>query len=525
MNLTLDAKDGILVNDQFGFTFDKSTTYGNSKRIEQEEDAEEFYRQSCVLDIGEKANEELNKQNKAREARDLSNDAEFDGFPVGQSENEDRIIFNIKLLKEGPQLWITKSKGLEKGIVVKSRADKEVEFEEVSWDDRQWLVAGYDLEFANGGQDKSKLEIVTTIEITDESQAAIYEYNFQDCVDRQAKHEEVNTNIDINGKLTEKNAHSFLSAGQIPLPEAYFFMFILFAGATFIWFSVVLNSSDKAFKLHWLMGALISVKSVSLLAHAMDFFYIGKDGMQHGWAVIFYMMYLVRGVLLFFTLALIATGYSFVKSVLNDKEKKVFMIVLPLQVIANVAYIILESTEESGANYQTWQEIAIFVDLVCCGAIMFPIVWSIRHLSMTTGVEGKGQMALKKLRLFRRFYTWTIAYIYLTRIGGLLLQMALPFQLEWLGEIVKETTTFIYFTFTGYTFRPGAEKNPYLQLKQNDEESSNLLEESGVISNMTRRKVTRKLDDNDSSDVDTDEDDLVDTVALIRAARSPTSVV
>lgn len=52
--------------------------------------------------------------------------------------------------------------------------------------------------------------------------------------------------------------------------------------------------------------------------------------------------------------------------------------------------------------------------------------------------------------------------------------MALPFQLEWLGEIVKETTTFIYFTFTGYTFRPGAEKNPYLQLKQNDEESSNL---------------------------------------------------
>ena len=221
VNLTLDAKDGILVNDQFGFTFDKSTTYGNSKRIEQEEDAEEFYRQSCVLDIGEKANEELNKQNKAREARDLSNDAEFDGFPVGQSENEDRIIFNIKLLKEGPQLWITKSKGLEKGIVVKSRADKEVEFEEVSWDDRQWLVAGYDLQFANGGQDKSKLEIVTTIEITDESQAAIYEYNFQDCVDRQAKHEEVNTNIDINGKLTEKNAHSFLSAGQIPLPEAY----------------------------------------------------------------------------------------------------------------------------------------------------------------------------------------------------------------------------------------------------------------------------------------------------------------
>ena len=82
------------------------------------------------------------------------------------------------------------------------------------------------------------------------------------------------------------------------------------------------------------------------------------------------MMYLVRGVLLFFTLALIATGWSFVKSVLSDKERKIFIIVLPLQVLANVAYIILESTEESTVNYQTWQEIAIFVDLVCCGAIM-----------------------------------------------------------------------------------------------------------------------------------------------------------
>ena len=86
--------------------------------------------------------------------------------------------------------------------------------------------------------------------------------------------------------------------------------------------------------------------------------------------MIFYMMYLVRGVLLFFTLALIATGWSFVKSVLSDKERKIFIIVLPLQVLANVAYIILESTEESTVNYQTWQEIAIFVDLVCCGAIM-----------------------------------------------------------------------------------------------------------------------------------------------------------
>merc|ERR1712071_264541 len=82
VNLTLDAKDGILVNDQFGFTFDKSKTYSDVIRIEKEEDAEEFYRQSCVLDMGEKANEVLNHQKKTRVTRDLANDAKFDGFPV-----------------------------------------------------------------------------------------------------------------------------------------------------------------------------------------------------------------------------------------------------------------------------------------------------------------------------------------------------------------------------------------------------------------------------------------------------------
>merc|ERR1712048_550380 len=141
VNLTLDAKDKPLIDDQFGFTFDKSTTYGNSKRIEQEEDAEEFYRQSCVLDIGEKANEVWNLNRAAQEnrkKRDLAD--ENYGFPVGQSENEDRIIFNIKLNKDQPpKLLITKSIGLKEGIVVKNRGKHEVKFDEVSWDDHRWL--------------------------------------------------------------------------------------------------------------------------------------------------------------------------------------------------------------------------------------------------------------------------------------------------------------------------------------------------------------------------------------------------
>lgn len=40
----------------------------------------------------------------------------------------------------------------------------------------------------------------------------------------------------------------------------------------------------------------------------------------------------LKGALLFITIALIGTGWAFVKHILSDKDKKIFMIVIPLQV-------------------------------------------------------------------------------------------------------------------------------------------------------------------------------------------------
>ena len=101
-------------------------------------------------------------------------------------------------------------------------------------------------------------------------------------------------------------------------------------------------------------------------------------------------------------IVLIGSGYAFVKHVLTSNEKKVFMIVLPLQVISNVAYIILEESEQGEASkrysppktlqpltvyvsdHQTWKEVFVLIDLICCGAILLPVVWSIRHLQVGT---------------------------------------------------------------------------------------------------------------------------------------------
>lgn len=41
--------------------------------------------------------------------------------------------------------------------------------------------------------------------------------------------------------------------------------------------------------------------------------------------------------------------------------------------------------------------------------------------------------------------------------------MTVPFQYEWLDEMFREMTTYVFFVLTGYKFRP-ASANPYFAL-------------------------------------------------------------
>ena len=46
-----------------------------------------------------------------------------------------------------------------------------------------------------------------------------------------------------------------------------------------------------------------------------------------------------------------------------------------IKILAVVAQIFLEEKEESDVVYVTWRQICFIVDLLCCGAIIIPIVW------------------------------------------------------------------------------------------------------------------------------------------------------
>ncbi|NXJ11944.1 GP107 protein, partial [Odontophorus gujanensis] len=326
--------------------------------------------------------------------------------------------------------------------------------------------------------------------ISSDNQEGLYSLYFHKCVGSDGKTRDQQL-FSLDVKITEKNPESYLSAGEIPLPKLYISMALFFFLSGTVWIHILRKRRNDVFKIHWLMAALPFTKSLSLVFHAIDYHYISSQGFPiEGWAVVYYITHLFKGALLFITIALIGTGWAFIKHILSDKDKKIFMIVIPLQVLANVAYIIIESTEEGTTEYGLWKEILFLVDLLCCGAILFPVVWSIRHLQEASATDGKGAINLAKLKLFRHYYVMIVCYIYFTQIIAILIKIAVPFQWKWLYQLLNEMATLVFFVLTGYKFRPASD-NPYLQLSQDDEddlEMEAVVTTSGVMEGMKKVK-------------------------------------
>ncbi|XP_034187075.1 protein GPR107 isoform X1 [Osmia lignaria lignaria] len=287
--------------------------------------------------------------------------------------------------------------------------------------------------------------------------------------------------LDFTIQISEINSGNFLSAGEMPLPALYFMMALLFFLSGCFWVFILRKSKHPVFKIHYLMAILVYLKSLSLLFHGINYHFIQTKG-EHvaAWAILYYITHLLKGAVLFITIVLVGTGWTFIKHILADKDKKLFMIVIPLQVLANVAEIIIEESEEGDIEHKTWRDVFILVDLLCCGAILFPVVWSIRHLQEAAHTDGKAAVNLRKLKLFRHFYIMIVCYIYFTRIIVYLLKITVPFQYEWLDEMFREMATYVFFVLTGYKFRP-ASANPYFTLTNDETTQADEDDEMDVV--------------------------------------------
>ncbi|GFQ87107.1 protein GPR107 [Trichonephila clavata] len=332
----------------------------------------------------------------------------------------------------------------------------------------------------------SDLKFIVTMKNDDA--VGLYSLYFHNC----AKNDQLLLPVNLSIAIIEHNGKNYLSAGEMPLPNLYFMMSLIFLVSGFVWIGVLRRKKEETFKIHYLMGLLVFLKSLSLLFHGINYNIIAREGTpMEAWAVLYYITHLLKGALLFITIVLIGTGWAFIKHILSDKDKKIFMIVIPLQVLANVAKIIMEESEEGQSQHYTWREIFILVDLICCGAILFPVVWSIRHLQEASQTDGKAAINLEKLKLFRHFYVMIVCYIYFTRIIVYLLKITVPFQYEWLDEVFREAATFTFFIVTGINFQPTV-SNPYFRLSQEDDiEMDEVITQTGFTENVSKTVRSR----------------------------------
>jgi len=340
------------------------------------------------------------------------------------------------------------------------------------------------------------------IYISDAKLEGLYSMFFHNCFNYLHHTSKERMAVDFTILIEEKNSDSFLSAGEMPLPALYQMFSILFFLSGCFWIFILKRSmTDQVFRIHWLMTALVFLKSLSLFFHGVNYNKIATNDIHmESWALLYYITHLLKGGLLFFTIVLIGSGWAFVKHVLSSREKKVFMVVLPLQVISNVAYIILEESEQGEASHNFWKEVFVLIDLICCGTILLPVIWSIRHLQDAQNTDGKAAVSLEKLKVFRHFYLMVVCYVYFTRIIVYLLRISVPFQYSWLDSMFKEVATLVFFVMTGYKFRP-ASSNPYFAVATREEDEEVLIGSTSVREHVTARKAYKIADGEDDESV------------------------
>lgn len=279
-------------------------------------------------------------------------------------------------------------------------------------------------------------------------------------------------NVDQFGNI------SYLTAGEVHLPFLFFFFSISYGVLIYIW-NLALKGENfvKAERVkpkgkmtvravHHLMAAVVFLKAFSMIFEAIRYHFIAVHGHAELWSFVYYSITFLKGILLFSVILLIGSGWSLVKPFLHDREKKIVFFVLFLQVIDNIAVVMLLSETEGERRFENWRAILHIVDIICCCAILLPIIWQVSVLE--NDVENtENARTVEKLKLFRSFYLLVMAYIYYTRVIVYLVESTLPFKYTWMSTFMTEIGTIAFFVITGYYFRP-TEETISLELTNNE---------------------------------------------------------
>lgn len=269
----------------------------------------------------------------------------------------------------------------------------------------------------------------------------------------------------------DNGAKDYLPVGQTTLPKLYFIFFLIYSCFLVVWAFICYQQRKNVHKIHIVMGVLLLLLTLKIICASEDKRYIKNTGTPHGWDVAFYIFSFCKGVTLFTVIILIGTGWSFLKPYLQEREKIVLMFVIPLQVLENIASVIIGETGPATKGWFRWNEIFLIIDVICCCTVIFPIVWSIRSLAEASRIDGKVGKNVEKLTLFKQFYIVVITYLYFTRVVVSIIGAIVNYRFEWVVVAAAEGASLVFYLFIFTNFQP-TDKNPYLVIDELEEDSS-----------------------------------------------------
>ncbi|KAL3909375.1 MAG: hypothetical protein SGILL_008111 [Bacillariaceae sp.] len=384
----------------------------------------------------------------------------------------------------------------------------------------------------------------------------LYFLMYQVCYKDEVDNKNQNAVLDIHSRF-ELDFHfsnldmfgneSYLSAGEMFLPHLFFYFSLLYAMCLYVWCKNIMNvkqgkpgildtgsppeptapvgrgaqmPSVTVYPIHYMMGFLLTLKTCALFFESIRYHFLRVTGHAVLWSAVYYTFAFLKGITLFTVILLLGSGWSFVKPFLSDREKKMIMAILVLQACNNIAIVVLTQETEGERSFDRWTAILHLVDILCCCAVLIPIVWQVNQLEKNMDQDqhhegdddeetrelfdeddefddehigeeelengnGNGTRSSKnetrkgppdarlasKLKLFRSFYILVVAYIYVTRIVVYLFATTLTYKHTWIRYFVIELVTLAFYVTVGILFRPMNE-NPYLHIRRRRDTAS-----------------------------------------------------
>lgn len=311
-------------------------------------------------------------------------------------------------------------------------------------------------------------------------------------------------NVDA-GALDSADGRNYLSVGEYPLPYVYMVFLMVFAGGLVYWHRILFSSAPEVRRnvraIHQLMYALVILKLLTLMTHIIVLRQRRATGvMSGGWDYMFYFFQTIKGIALFTVIVLLGTGWSILKPFLSDRDRKLLLVVLPLQILANIALAVIEEESEGSKGWSHWRDALRLFDVGCCCAVLLPIVWSIRSLKDGTSASKAAQRNLSRLKQFRTFYIAAVVFIYFTRIVIEFVAEYLPYNYTWVGPTLYEVAAVLFYGFVAHQFQPSAESVIRSVGALEDDEASPDDAASAIVS--VSSMTTSKMHADDVEDVD-----------------------